>query len=404
MSENEELGINFVREFTSLAHGTEAPEYFALWTGISGVSMMLGRRAVLDMGNYKIYPNFYVLLIAGSGKMRKSTTIDWLTDVFDEMASPPRVIAQKITPEAFIQRMSEGDPDEENLVPNAEAIVIADEFITFLNKRSWDQGLGEFLLPMYDCKNRFAYSTKGSGEQVLEKCCCNLLGGATMRGISDDMPPQLIGSGLASRFIFVYVKDHDVAVLRDKRIKERRAKITRLARGLERIKMIQGEVELTDGAWDLADQLYHSHRNQNKYYDDPNLSGYASRWHKHFLALSIILAASERYSLTIQKKDIAAAHELIKETEAYYPEVIAQIKGTPTGNVQAEVLQMVQSHRRIRYADLVKHTKHLMTARELSEVIHTLQSAGEIEYEQNAPHPTIRYIIESERPGNNGDQ
>ena len=57
---------NFLRDFVALSVDTEIPQEFMLWCGISGIGASLGRRVWVDMNTFLIYPNMYIVLLAGS--------------------------------------------------------------------------------------------------------------------------------------------------------------------------------------------------------------------------------------------------------------------------------------------------------------------------------------------------
>jgi hypothetical protein len=93
---------NFLKDFVNFCSGTEIPSIFAMWCGISGISAALGRRCYIDMGTYSVYPNFYILLVAGSGRNRKSTSIKQIEKVIKQLQPIPNLISQSITPQGLI--------------------------------------------------------------------------------------------------------------------------------------------------------------------------------------------------------------------------------------------------------------------------------------------------------------
>src|SRR6266850_6399542 len=101
----ENTSSNFLRKFVSLFEGTEVPERFATWAGISCLSAMLERRVWIDMNLYVIYPNMFVVFVADSGRMRKSTAIKVTRKLLSRTDPGPRMIAQKITPEGLIDAL-----------------------------------------------------------------------------------------------------------------------------------------------------------------------------------------------------------------------------------------------------------------------------------------------------------
>jgi Protein of unknown function (DUF3987) len=63
----------FVNEWLEFVSGSESPEIFNLWTGLSAVAACLGRRSSIINGRFRIYPNMYIVLI-GPAAVRKSST------------------------------------------------------------------------------------------------------------------------------------------------------------------------------------------------------------------------------------------------------------------------------------------------------------------------------------------
>jgi len=188
-----------LRDYLDLVKDTEVPESFAFWCGVAGVSAVLGRRVFLDMGIYRIYPNMFIVLVAGSGKCRKSTAIGMMEDMIWMLTDKPNVISQKITPEALLEALQTGGP-------SSEGFIIVDEPSTFLNKKTYESGLAPLLISMYDCKEHFEYRTKSRGIEVISNSALGLLGGSTVDWIRNAIPEDAIGGGLTSRILFVYQK------------------------------------------------------------------------------------------------------------------------------------------------------------------------------------------------------
>lgn len=80
---------SFVLDFVELCEGTEVPDQFAVWTGLAGVSAALGRNVWCDLGVLTVFPNLYVVLIAGSGQ-KKSTSIEFLEPILYGMEPRPK--------------------------------------------------------------------------------------------------------------------------------------------------------------------------------------------------------------------------------------------------------------------------------------------------------------------------
>ena len=132
-----------MRDFVLLCKGTEIPDIFALWCGIAGISCVLGRRLWIDMGTYTIYPNLYVVLVAGSGRCRKSTVVNMIEKLIFQLDPRPNLISQKITPEALIDALKVTEVTEKKIFvrQTSEGFVIIDELSTFLNRKTYELSL-----------------------------------------------------------------------------------------------------------------------------------------------------------------------------------------------------------------------------------------------------------------------
>ena len=109
-----QLDEGILKAFCKYTQNTEIPSIYALWCAISTVSVSLGRDCFIDMGHYTIYPNLYIVLVAGSGKCKKSTSIGVAEYFLNRVTPEIRIFAQKATPEALIGALSKLKGDEEN--------------------------------------------------------------------------------------------------------------------------------------------------------------------------------------------------------------------------------------------------------------------------------------------------
>ena len=106
----------FIESYMAYTSGQESPTDFHYWTAVSTLSSAVGRNVWLDRGYYKLYPNHYVILVAGSALSRKSSAINIgirilrkALERFKESgidAGALSVLSAKMTPEALCRAMS----------------------------------------------------------------------------------------------------------------------------------------------------------------------------------------------------------------------------------------------------------------------------------------------------------
>jgi hypothetical protein len=376
---------NPVMDFCKLCKQTEISELFAVWGGLSMVSATLGRSVWLDMGVFTVYPNLYVVLVAGSGAHRKSTVIN-LAESLIVVDPPVNFISTDLTPEALFKAMKRGERRIElpqGQVLRAEGTVVADELAIFLNKKSYERGIAPVLIRMFDCKSEMTKETIKDGKEKLTNVCLSILAGSTADLLRDAVPLDAVGSGLTSRMLFVYTDELPTPVPRPRLTPEDLERKASITKALQQIRRLEGPADLTPGAWDLYERSYIEHR-KHPFVASPILSGYASRWHYHVLAISMIISASEhplqRYVL-VEEKHLKWAMAVLARSEVYMPRVMTLITSTEKGAC-VEMLAMyigLAGETGVVGSTLLRGVSHRMSMRDYSEAISTLLASKRIE-------------------------
>ena len=385
-------GEDIMSLFWGLADGTEVPDQFALWSGILAVSAIMGRKCWIDRSIYEIRPNLYVLFVAPPGRNKKSTAIGWAKRALKRVNPKPEILATRITPEAIKQTLS-----SDGGVKEAHGIILADEFTVFLDQASWKWGLGNLLTELYDC-NDTSHHTSGGGRIDLMSPYIVMLGGTTPKTIRDGFPKEFIGSGLASRFICVYIDDKKPpvpfpeggkAILFDKIVKE-----------LERIRMIKGEFVLSPEARSFYDLKYREWFN-NPLYDELSamIDGYPSRRCDIMLKLSMIMCAITTHDKLISDKHLATSEKMLVDNESFLPTAHRLITGTDVGGFNKEILEFIRRYGMIARKAVVREFKNKMDLRQIDEGLRLLLSSDEVETKFEAGTQFFKYKVQAERKG-----
>ncbi len=367
---------HFIKDFAKLGANTEVPQEFMLWCGISGVGAALERRVWIDMGPFTVFPNMYVVLIAGSGRCRKSTSIDMLMDVFAESNQQPRFISHKSTPEALIDALRVTGADGEESIGYG----VVDELSLFLNKKSYEAGLSSLLISLFDCKRSIEYRTKGRGIEKLENTCLSILGASTIDWLKNAVPSDAIGGGLTSRMIFVYVSAPTSPVAWPVFTSEQQQARCQLGKFLEGIFELSGPVSLEPPARAFYEERYCDFYTSSELFDDPLLSGYASRRFVHLLKLGIIFSVSRgARDLLVTKDDLEAAEAALEMIEPSMPRVLSMVMATDKGELCSLIYSKIAKHSPVSRSHLMRAFAHRVDNKELTDHLDTLIQAGRIE-------------------------
>jgi hypothetical protein len=306
---------DWIDGYIQYTKNTEPPEIFHLWCAISAIASVLQRKTRLEWGTLTFYPNMYVVLVAPSGKARKGTamglTLEFLEDLNIKLA------AEAITREALIRELKNANANDPNIQTgqmnfHSSLTIFSPELTVFLGFKN--EQLMSDLTDWYDCRNKWTYRTKNMGTDEITGVYVNLFGATTPDLLRDDMSLKAIGGGLTSRMIFVYAENKGKLVpapfLTDAQIGLRE----QLRIDLERIHMLQGKFQATEGFLERWTEWYIGTETHPPF-TDKMFSGYISRRPNHIMKLSMILNASRTDKMIVEKQDLNRAISILEHTE-----------------------------------------------------------------------------------------
>lgn len=352
------------------------------------------------MGTFVLYPNFYIILVAGSGLHRKSTAINQVEGILQQMSPAPNLIAQKVTPEALIEALSgvnTNDP-KKFLSVQSTGYLVVDELSMFLNRKSYEAGLAPVLIQLYDCKKVVKYHTKGRGVESILDACFGILAGSTIEWIRNAIPEDAVGGGLTSRIIFVSAKDTCPPVAFPTLNDEKRSIKEGLVRQLQGITELKGPFKLTESAKKFFEVEYIRFRNESPFFADRNLSGYGSRRGDHLLKISMIFAAAE-LSMLVDENHLIGAKALLEGVEVSMPHVLTLITSTELGSLLTTVSDLLKAKKdskgrfiAVARSEVLRKLNHRINSKELSDIMDTLAQSGLAENSSDGKDITYRWI------------
>ena len=354
---------------------TEVPSTFALWTAIFAVNECLGRNCHIDQGHFTVFPNIYIVLVAGSAKCRKSTAINIITDFLRKVEPHIKILSQKMTPEAMISALSGTSiKDKNKIIEEAVGCFINDELSTLIDRGTFSSILIPVLTKLYDCKD-FEYETKMRGEEAVRNPCLSILGGSTIQWIKEAIPIHAIGGGFTSRIIFVYRADRDREIAWPVRNQENVDRAGRIVHDLTEVARMQGPFGVTQDAIALYTKEYSTYLSGSMP-ANPYLSGYAGRRHTTLLKVAMSFSASRHSKREVTKQDMWRAVQALKTAEGGMDTVMRAITSEPAGDICEWVMTMIMTSGSIFREKLVYDTRHRITHRELDVILEGLMQTG----------------------------
>ena len=301
---------NWLMSYMKMVEETEPSKRFHLWTAITIIAAMLGRKCEIEFGPEIVHPNLYTILTGPPGS-RKSVAIKYGTMILDKvMETHPGVanVPDVITRQAFFQQLQGAETtDFLNGKPftHSSLFVVASELVTFFQGKDIDQRLAD-LCALYDGKNVFEYKTKTSGQVYAIKPSVWILGATTPNWIQISMPQLAVGGGMTSRTIFV------VAVKKGRHISYTKMPSfdnelkNNLIYDLTEIRKMIGEFSMEDKAKQTYDEWYEKiYPNHN--ITDPRLLTYVERLPSMVIKVAMVNSAAKSDSKVISELDLRQA-------------------------------------------------------------------------------------------------
>lgn len=314
---------NWLEAYLEYTENSESPTSYHTWCGLSVIAGALQRRVYLKWGlGQVIYPNIYAVLIGPSGRTRKGVAIGIAKDFLKQVPGITVTPESSSGRQAMILAMKRAsvnfqDPSDGKVKYHCAVTAFSEELSVFLGQG--DIAYLSNLTDWYDSKDDWEYETVGRGKDTLHGLCLTLIGGTAPDWIQSMIPHEAVGGGFTSRIIFIVeekkrkiVPEHTMT-MREMELQEM------LARDLERISKLAGEVRMDREAKDkyvkwyveqsaLADSGIHA-------VDDPRFAGYNERRATHLRKLLLICSASRCDDLIIKPRDFDQALSLLQGAE-----------------------------------------------------------------------------------------
>lgn len=385
--------------FCDYAKYGEAPRRMYFWVGVSAIAGALRRKVWIDQAYFRWHPNMYILLVAPPGIVSKSTTASVAMRLLRRVPGikfGPDVVTWQALVGAFAEATETFEYRGEYHAMSAITIE-SSEFGNLLNPQ--DKEMVDLLVSLWDGKEgAFDKRTKMSGNDRIENPWINMVACTTPSWIAGNFPEYMIGGGFTSRCIFVYAAEKEKYVAYPglhvpKNLPQLEDK---LVQDLEHISMnLAGEYRLTQDAVVWGEEWYERHyRNKPPGLDDDRFGGYIARKQTHIHKLSMILAASQRDELTINKDDLETANAMMTDLEADMPGVFSKIGRTDTSLQTERFLSYLRKQGEVAYVEAYRFIHaYFPSSREFEDMLTGCIKSGQVKMEKRGDklwliHPT----------------
>ena len=310
---------DWLSNYIELTSELEAKEQLHLWTGLCLLSSVVRRRIYLDMKYGHVFPNMYVIIVAESGKARKSTAIDFGHDLLMEALPDINVMYDSMTSQALVASLNHTTTDsKKNEKMVSDVTIFADEIANlFSYDRTRAAFMTIFLTRTYTCPAVYGDNTIKRGKLKLQNLYPVVIGATDPRNLKV-FPPEAV-TGLTGRLIWIIESERRK---NDPGWKEENSPITTrqtllremLITDLSHIATLEGVMTATNDCKEFYDDWYADLSKRNT--KDPDTDAFYHRCHVTALRIGILLSISESDELILTLPHMKRAIDLIEAQPA----------------------------------------------------------------------------------------
>lgn len=376
----------FLRSYVqNCIDSTDAPPVFHLGVGLVILGAAMGNRVhIPSYGHQIVYPNIWLVLIAPSGFMRKSTALNLGKSLLVQ-AVPKRMLPDDFTPEKLADILKD----------EAAGIMTISEFTKILQilDRDYNRGAKEMLTELYDSPAHYVIQRKMGGKTTITDAAISLLGATTLDWLQERVKKRDLEGGFLARFLFL------PATQRGPRITEipdiAHSIRLSLTDHLKSVAEMEGVADFSLVNKIYNDWLYKYERHVESGGMPSELTGVYSRTGVTARKLAVIFQASLKPGeLKISPDAMQSAMAFIE----YIHQATAQVaRGFGDSWFEKQLIKarqfIISREGRVTREELMLHMK--IKARDLDEIMRTLRESGEVEFstEKTSGRPVTIYTL-----------
>ena len=321
---NERQFPNWIDAYLHYTRVSETPEKIHRWVAVGTLAGALRRRVWIDMGHFRWFPNFYIILVGPPGVIHKSTSVGIGERLLRHVKSVhfgPSATTWQATIKGLEAAHQEHWINGEFCAMSCLTIC-SSELGSFLDPT--DRAQIDVLVDLWDGKlteGIWEKATVTQGSPKIVNPWINLITCTTPSWIGQHFDKQFLEQGFCARAIFVYGDQKRYIIAYPRKFqndKELRIWETALSADLETISNIGGEYQLSPDAFEYGEWWYNELEriafSSGTMYSDRVL-GQLQRKYTHLHKLAMVIAASQRNETVIYRQDLETANVWLQEFE-----------------------------------------------------------------------------------------
>jgi predicted transcriptional regulator len=374
---------DFLDRYTEYAKElTDAPIDYHRFVGYALVSTVVGNNVWLPIGDKKLYPNLWIILLAPSSLYRKSTAIGIGVRLLNLINS------KLILPAEFTQEKLLDVLQNQN-----HGIFVFYEFLTLMGALSKDYmaGTKAFLAEMYDSPEHYERATVMK-TVTLKNVCVNILAATTVDWFLDKLKEGDLAGGFLPRFLIVPSgpKLQSMALPPEVDPMKRNSLVSEL----NELSRIRGKMVLQEESKRLHKEWFIKFEADAET-KDGNIKAFFARLETYMLKIATLDALVTNKSLIIQPENINRAKQVINWLACHLDRIVSEEMAFTLGQKHRnKVLRIIRQtgSRGIQHSHLLRASN--LDARELKAVIDTLKEQEAVKHieQRGRTRPMTEYV------------
>jgi hypothetical protein len=304
--------LSWLAKIVKAYEDSEAPPKFFYWAGLSAISAVAKKHVFLNRGGkYKLYPNIYVIIVAGSG-MKKGIPANFARKIVS-IAGNTRIIPGRNSIQAILKELGQA-----KTLPSGGMVKDAQGFITSGELDASLVSDAQALTILTDLYNTHEYddglpyinNLKSAGTDTLNNPCLTIFGATNEELFADYICEKDMKGGFLARTFIVMTNERGNAndLLDDAPDIDVKGLSTYLVKMRDKLIDLESKktnfFRLTPEARDLYRPWYLDldSKLRSNALNDP--TGTFSRLGDQVLKLAMLISLSKRFDLVIDKADI----------------------------------------------------------------------------------------------------
>src|ERR1041385_3342133 len=291
----------FVDLFLKHTKNYESPTSFWLWSSYSVIASVLRDSCYRKLGQFRLFPNIYVLLLAPSAVDRKGFPVV-LCEKLVKSINNTKLISGRSSIQGILDELALGETDKltGRIIQGGSAICASEELSAGIVN---DPEAIKILTDIYDYKEEYK-SILRSGRFQIKNICFSMISASNEELLKDFYTSAALYGGLLGRTFLVrpneFRPSNSLFDLRDGS-----ESYFEMVEELRKISNLHGEFEITPEAQRLYTDWYVPFREESHVKSDK--SGILGRIHTSIIKLTMILCVDRTCALEIQSEHVKDA-------------------------------------------------------------------------------------------------